>query len=123
MINPDIKEVCIPACAEHEGRRAVHVRLRWVCPVCGQPRGKIKTVRSYDGSMVLFCDGWSNDCGHIDKYDDVIAEAIANGLNNPPANADAARRRIITPLAVIAANSRYRLHRMTVKPTRTRRQQ
>lgn len=43
--------------------------------------------------MVLFCDGWSNDCGHIDKYDDVIAEAIANGLNNPPpSDADAWRK-------------------------------
>lgn len=85
MINPEIKEVYIPACAEHEGQRGVKVKLRWVCPVCGQPRGKIKKVRSYDGSLILFCDGWSNPCGHVDKYDDVIAEAKANGLNDPVA--------------------------------------
>lgn len=75
------KEVCIPACFEHEGYKTVKVKLYWFCPVCGKRRGKIKTVKSYDGSLCLFCDGWENPCGHVDKYDAVRDEAASNGLN------------------------------------------
>ena len=78
----DIKEVCIPACETHEGYKSIKLKLRWVCPICGKPRGTIKSVRSYDGSMCLQCDGWTNPCGHIDKYDNVRKEAKANGLNS-----------------------------------------
>ncbi len=77
----EIKEVTIPACEEHQGLYDVKVKLHWFCPVCGKPRGEIKIVRSYDGSRVLFCDGWSNPCGHIDKYEIVRKEAKTNGLN------------------------------------------
>lgn len=77
----NIKEVCIPACEEHEGRKTVKIKLRWVCPVCGKPRGIIKDVLSYDGSLRLCCDGWKNPCGHVDKYDAVRNEAASNGLN------------------------------------------
>jgi hypothetical protein len=76
-----IKEVCIPACAEHMGIYAVKVKLFWLCPKCGQPRGEIKSGRSYDGSRVLSCDTWENPCKHIDKYADVRKEAVTNGLN------------------------------------------
>lgn len=81
--NPDapIKTVYIPARAEHDGTHGINVKLRWVCPICGAPRGKISNGRSYDGSRVLFCNTWQNPCGHVDKYDDVRAEAAANGLN------------------------------------------
>ncbi len=77
----NIKEVCIPACEEHEGYKTVKIKLRWVCPICGQPRGIIKDVLSYDGSLRLCCDGWKNPCGHTDKYDAVRKEAATNGLN------------------------------------------
>lgn len=77
----EIKTVFIPAGAEHCGCYGTRVKLRWICPKCGKPRGEIQKVRSYDGSAVLFCDGWSNDCGHVDKYDDVRKEARLNGLN------------------------------------------
>ncbi len=76
-----VKEVCIPACEEHEWHKTVKIKLRWVCPVCGQPSGIIKDVLSYDGSLRLCCDGWKNPCGHTDKYDAVRKEAAANGLN------------------------------------------
>lgn len=76
-----LKTVCIPACEEHEGIHALVIKLRWVCPVCGQPRGTIKNVRSYDGSLCLCCNGWENPCGHIDKYSAVRREAKTNGLN------------------------------------------
>ncbi len=76
-----IKTVYIPARAEHDGAHGINVKLRWVCPICGAPRGEISNGRSYDGSRVLFCNTWQNPCGHVDKYDDVRAEAAANGLN------------------------------------------
>ena len=76
-----IKTVYIPARAEHDGTHGINVKLRWVCPICGAPRGDVQNGRSYDGSRVLFCNTWQNPCGHIDKYDDVRAEAAANGLN------------------------------------------
>lgn len=77
-----IKTVYIPARAEHDGTHGINVKLRWVCPICGAPRGEISNGRSYDGSRVLFCNTWQNPCGHVDKYDDVRAEAAANGLND-----------------------------------------
>lgn len=78
----EIKSVYIPAREEHEGLHGVTVNLNWLCPICGEPRGQIRKVRSYDGSLCLQCDGWDNPCGHIDKYAAVRKEAIINGLNN-----------------------------------------
>lgn len=80
-MNEEIKEVYIPACAEHEGLYGINVNLRWVCPICGKPRGKIQSVLSYDGSRYLECDGWQNPCGHVDKYSALRIEALRNGLN------------------------------------------
>lgn len=74
--------VTIPACIEHEGYQKITVRLIWRCPVCGEPRGTISTVESYDGSRKLSCDGWINPCGHVDKYTKVVEEAKNNNLNN-----------------------------------------
>lgn len=71
----DYKAVTIPACAEHEGRYTVTVRLKWICPVCGGPRGEVHPVRSYDGSLYMTCGGWDNPCGHVDKYSDVRKES------------------------------------------------
>lgn len=60
--------------------RAMTVTLKWTCPVCGGPRGEpfpSFPSFSYDGLPRLCCDGWINRCGHVDKYDDVRAEAAA----------------------------------------------
>ena len=76
-----VKTVHIPSCDNHEGVYAIDVRLRWRCPVCGKPRGKITRGRSYDGSLCLDVDTWVNSCGHVDKYADVRREASENGLN------------------------------------------
>lgn len=72
------QHVTIPACAEHGGFNSKTVRLRWVCPKCGGPRGKVYQTLSYDGSQRLGVDGWANPCGHIDYYPDVLKEARAN---------------------------------------------
>ncbi|CZF83158.1 hypothetical protein [Grimontia marina] len=78
-----IKVVSIPRIAAHAGSpfNLIHVRLYWVCPQCGDERGELVGTTSYDGSCRLYCDGWSNPCGHVDKYSAVKKEALANGLN------------------------------------------
>lgn len=77
-----IRTVRIPACDNHEGLYAMNVRLRWVCPKCGGPRGQIENGLSYDGSLYLAVNKWKNPCGHIDKYDAVRNEAKENQLND-----------------------------------------
>jgi len=79
----EIKTVKVPALAEHGGYpwNAVEVRLVWRCPVCGGPRGAIHDTLSYDGSRRLYVSGWTNPCGHVDKYNAVRDEASTNGLN------------------------------------------
>jgi len=69
----------------HEGYpgNAVTVRLSWVCPVCGGPRGEPYDTISYDGSRRLGVSGWRNDCGHVDYYSNCRDEAVSNGLNTP----------------------------------------
>ena len=74
--------VTIPAQENHDGYAAVKVRLFWTCPTCGGPRGEVHDARSYDGSRILYCDGWENPCGHVDKYSAIRKEAWSNGLNS-----------------------------------------
>lgn len=76
-----VRAVTIPACAEHNGFYSMQVNLYWVCPVCGEPRGEPYDTISYDGSRRLGVHGWQNQCGHIDRYNNVREEAEINGLN------------------------------------------
>jgi hypothetical protein len=69
------RTVTIPACDQHEGILSIKVTLNWICPVCGGPRGEPFKTFSYDGSRKLYCDGWINPCGHVDKYSAVREEA------------------------------------------------
>jgi hypothetical protein len=73
--------VTIPACTNHYGLLTTTVKLYWLCPVCGEPRGDTFRSLSYDGALPVHCDGWNNHCGHIDLYGDVRREADRNGLN------------------------------------------
>lgn len=66
--------VTIPAMQEHEGMFLVTLEISDNCPKCGKPRGKVFGAHSYDGSRRLNVDGWENECGHIDKYEDVRKE-------------------------------------------------
>jgi hypothetical protein len=77
------KTVTIPAKPEHEGYYAATITVNWICPTCGQPRGEVYQTRSYDGSRILYCDGWTNPCGHVDKYADVLAEAKGEDPDQP----------------------------------------
>ena len=77
----EVRRVFIPLRPEHDGAYGGWVELNWTCPVCGGPRGEVHDARSYDGSRILYCDSWTNPCGHVDKYSAVIGEAASNGLN------------------------------------------
>ena len=67
------RTITIPACAEHEGFHAMLVTLPWVCLHCGGPRGEPFETISYDGSRRLAVHGWTNPCGHVEKYSEVRA--------------------------------------------------
>lgn len=78
----NIRTVIVPSSPEHNGIYKRWVRLVWVCPVCGMPRGEPREGTSIDGSIRMSVSVWENACGHVDKYTAVINEAIANGLNH-----------------------------------------
>lgn len=73
--DPVIRSVRIPARADHGGFAGMLVDLVWVCPRCGGPRGLPHSGLSFDGSLRLTVDVWTNPCGHVDDYASVRAEA------------------------------------------------
>jgi hypothetical protein len=75
MIATEQRTVTIPGCVNHAGHHAIQVTLDWVCRECGVPRGEPHPALSYDGSRRLNVEGWSNDCGHVDSYAAMRAEA------------------------------------------------
>ena len=82
-----VREVVVPSTEVHEGRswNRMRVRLVWVCPQCGGPRGAPIKGISYDGSRRLYdVDLWENPCEHVDAYGAVREEAHTNGLNTTP---------------------------------------
>lgn len=87
--------VTIPAREEHEGFYQVDVVLPWTCMVCGGPRGEPAPVRSYDGSRWMMVDGWTNPCGHVEKYSAIrkwFVERQATPCQQQQANAGGKRR-------------------------------
>ncbi len=71
----------IPKIPEHEGNpmNLVIVEISDFCPKCGARRGVRRwTGLSYDGSRRLLVDCWENECGHVDKYSDVVNEFYKN---------------------------------------------
>lgn len=68
-----LRTVTIPARAQHEGLFSVTLTMPWVCLHCGGPRGEPFETLSYDGSRRLRVHGWTNPCGHIEKYSAVRA--------------------------------------------------
>lgn len=68
--------VTIPSREQHEGFSKVTLEIPAVCPKCGGKRAvKRWKGRSYDGSRYMEVDCWTNECGCIDKYRDVVVEA------------------------------------------------
>jgi hypothetical protein len=62
--------VTIPTREDHEGLPCYlgTYKIADTCPVCGGTRGEPFKAFSYDGSRRLPVDGWTNKCGHVDKY-------------------------------------------------------
>lgn len=74
--------VTIPSCEQHEGFYSMTVTISDYCPKCGKKRG-VDTIHkgfSYDGSLRLVVDCWTNPCGHIDYYSDVREEVRKEAL-------------------------------------------
>lgn len=57
--------------------RILRVAVPWVCPECGSPRGEPWEFRFFDNGDYHVCNRWTNECGHVDMYADVIKEAQA----------------------------------------------
>lgn len=53
------------------------VEIADTCPVCGAPRGVPHLVRYCEDGEWYDVSRWTNPCGHLDTYADVIREAEA----------------------------------------------
>lgn len=45
------------------------------CPTCGGPRGEATKCPCYEDGVSFVVDCWTNPCGHIDRYADVLKES------------------------------------------------
>jgi len=57
------------------------VAISATCPKCGGERGEPRNLNQFDDGAYYSVDTWTNPCGHVDYYRDVLAEAreLANG--------------------------------------------
>lgn len=46
------------------------------CPRCGVQRGQPWKERLVEDGHAVTVDRWENECGHVDKYDEVLIEAM-----------------------------------------------
>jgi hypothetical protein len=53
------------------------VEIADTCPACGGPRGEASGYNGCEDGDYYWVNVWSNACGHIDSYPDVLAEAAA----------------------------------------------
>lgn len=51
------------------------VTISAACPKCGGPRGIPRNLNQYDDGAHYSVDVWDNECGHVDSYAAVLAEA------------------------------------------------
>lgn len=45
------------------------------CPICDGPRGEPAKRPFYEDGVSFAVDCWTNPCGHLDRYADVLNEA------------------------------------------------
>jgi len=55
------------------------IELPWVCPRCGGPRGEPEVGLAYTGSQRMQVHEWANPCGHVDMYENLLAEVEVRG--------------------------------------------
>ena len=75
--------VTIPSSHNHDGFGLCTLEIADNCPACGCPRGRVFGTFSYDGSRRLNCDGWINDCGHVDTYTMIRKEGKPTQYKEP----------------------------------------
>ncbi len=44
------------------------------CPKCGGPRGEPRNLNQCDDGEFYSVQTWTNPCGHVDRYADLIAD-------------------------------------------------
>lgn len=52
------------------------VTISAFCPVCGERRGEPRGMHQCDDGAWYWVQVWENPCGHIDRYADVVIEAV-----------------------------------------------
>ena len=60
----------------------VNITIRDCCPVCGGKRGKPVLRRYCEDGEWYSVHNWTNPCGHVDKYRDVIQEHLTRKAKN-----------------------------------------
>ncbi|WP_030672214.1 hypothetical protein [Streptomyces sp. NRRL B-1347] len=71
----------------YEGVAICTVEISSTCPRCGEPRGPVRPDPFVHDGQRLVRDQWTNPCGHVDQYSEVIAEARRHwgrGRTRPP---------------------------------------
>ena len=53
----------------------VTVEVADTCPVCGGPRGEPTPHSQCEDGEWFSLNTWTNPCGHLDRYPDVLVEA------------------------------------------------
>lgn len=51
------------------------------CPRCGQRRGEPQGLNQCDDGAWYWVQVWTNPCGHLDMYEDVLSEADAMAID------------------------------------------
>jgi hypothetical protein len=59
----------------YEGLRIRQVNISAYCLKDGQRRGEPRGHHFSEDGEWYTCDRWTNPCGHVDMYDDVLVEA------------------------------------------------
>jgi rRNA maturation protein Nop10 len=59
----------------------VRVTITRTCPECGGPRGKPYPHRFHEDGEWYTVDRWDNPCGHIDRYEAVLATSRKEGAS------------------------------------------
>lgn len=87
------------------------------CPKCGGPRGEPESRNFYDDGDTYTANVWTNPCGHIDMYDDVLKEAKSFKLDEYQAKLDARFLQETTSRVVSLPDPKEALRRLQGAPT------
>ncbi len=54
------------------------IKISSFCHVCGEKRGEPEKLNMCEDGDYAMVNTWTNPCGHLDKYCDVLKEAELN---------------------------------------------